>query len=115
MEGSTASITGVTAEKYVVHPHSRAASKPRQEGFIGKHEETTNLTVSSSEYTSGIPAMHTENKSRAARKEKQTWVRNIDNLLIHSLLLRKFQYQLNSLKEGVLKERHHFCKFMYCL
>jgi hypothetical protein len=67
----------VKAEKKVVHPHNRAASKPRQEGFEAKDEETMQLKVSSPEYMSGATAVHSERKSRVTKKERQSGVSEI--------------------------------------
>jgi hypothetical protein len=65
---------GVSAEKKLVHPHNRAASKPRQEGFEAKNEETMNIMITSPEYVSGATAVHSDRKSRATKKERQSGV-----------------------------------------
>jgi hypothetical protein len=67
---------GVKANKKVVHPHHRAESKPRQEGFEAKDEEAMSLKISSPEYMSGATAVHSERKSRASKKERQSGVRD---------------------------------------
>jgi hypothetical protein len=65
----------VKAEKHLVQPHHIAAAKPRQEGFAAKDEDAITLNISSTDYISGGTAIHTESKTRATRKEKQSGVR----------------------------------------
>ena len=66
----------VKARDHLVHPHQRAASKPRQEGFEPNEEEVREFAVSSSEHKSGTSAVHRDSRNRATRKEKQSGVRS---------------------------------------
>jgi hypothetical protein len=68
---------GATAEEKLVHPHQRAASKPRQEGFEAIDEEAKSLKISSPEYMSGATTAHTDGKSKAVKKERQSGVREL--------------------------------------
>ena len=73
-DSKTGVVGGIKAEEYLVHPHHRAASKSRQEGFELNEEETKEFSVSSTELKSGNYAVHRERRERAARKEKQAGV-----------------------------------------
>ena len=79
----------VKAREHLVHPHQRAASKPRQEGFEPNEEEVREFAVSSSEHKSGTSAVHRDSRNRATRKEKQSGVRHFSMLFKHifSLIL----------------------------
>ena len=63
------------AEENIVHPHHRAASKPRQEGFEPNEEEAGEYAISSTEHKSGSSAIHRDGMNSAARKETLTGVR----------------------------------------
>jgi hypothetical protein len=69
------------AERHVVPPHHRAASKPRQEGFESKEEKIVNIKISSADYTSGTSAVHTDGKIKAERQDKQTGVRKFKKFM----------------------------------
>jgi hypothetical protein len=71
---------GANAEEKLVHPHHRAASKPRQEGFEAIDEEAKNLKISTPEYMSGATTAHSERKSRAVKKDTQSGVRELNNI-----------------------------------
>jgi hypothetical protein len=62
------------AEKQFVHPHHRATSKPRQEGFQDKDEEIMNLKISSAEYIPGDSTVHEDSKTRVSKMETHSGV-----------------------------------------
>jgi hypothetical protein len=68
-------VEGVKAGQQLIHPHKRAASRSRQEGFEAKDEQAINFNISSTEYMSGGTAVHVDSKTKAARNEKQSGVR----------------------------------------
>jgi hypothetical protein len=64
----------VKAELQIVHPHERATSKPRQEGYDAEENQAINLKISSTEQMRGGIALHTECKARATRRDNQAGV-----------------------------------------
>ena len=59
-----------------MHPHQRAASKPRQEGFEPKEEEEGAFSVTSTDHKAGISAIHKERRNRVTKQDKLTGVRS---------------------------------------
>jgi hypothetical protein len=84
IEGDEAMVEEVTAEQSLVHPHQRATSKSRREGFEPTEEEVKELSVLSSQTISGRSDAHKENRYIASKKENQTGV--IDFLIFLDLL-----------------------------
>ena len=93
-------IEEVKAKEYLVHPHHRAASKPRQEGFEPNEEEASAFNISSTEHKTGSSAIHKENRDRARQKETQTGVRkNVVQYLVEIffILLKIIYFHTNLL------------------